>query len=292
MSDSRLPELLPRRRRQHTFSTTDIDIQQLLTIFNISPANPNTPFWLLDKEEIVFQSDDIGTTSTYTLYYTVSKTNSPERILKSHNPITRSLSLGSVRAKLRLSTIIGLTLNQARLSEWQYDSHEALQRVESVGSRREIGVDAMYEKEMLAVLGGEGSQDEVLGIINMDGSETVCFLPIRLYEKYIEYFLQSRNPKPFPSSEFPSITALCEAVLRHFSQKSLLRTHEPSAFSTPEFKFHEEWYRAFNCLVGRGVALSSEWSFAGEGCVDFRIKERGWGIEIVRDGDRLDEHCE
>ena len=110
--------------------------------------------------------------------------------------------------------------------------------------------------------------------------------------RYVEYFLQSRNPKPFPSSEFPSITALCEAVLRRFSQKSLLRTHEPSASSTPEFKFHEEWYRAFNCLVGRGVALSSEWSFAGEGCVDFRIKERGWGIEIVRDGDRLDEHCE
>lgn len=109
--------------------------------------------------------------------------------------------------------------------------------------------------------------------------------------RYVEYFLQSRNPKPFPSSEFPSITALCEAVSRRFSRKSLLRTHEPSAFSKPEFKFHEEWYRAFNSLVGRGVAISSEWSFAGEGRIDFRIKEPGWGVEILRDGDRLDEHC-
>ncbi|ODM15278.1 hypothetical protein SI65_09219 [Aspergillus cristatus] len=126
--------------------------------------------------------------------------------------------------------------------------------------------------------------------IDKDGRETVCFLPTRLHEKYVEY-LQTHNPKPFPSSEFPSVTTLYEAILRRFSRKSLLRTHEPSAFSKPEFKFHEEWYRVFNSLAGRGVAISSEWTFAGEGCVDFRIKEPGWGVEILQDGDRLDKHC-
>lgn len=95
--------------------------------------------------------------------------------------------------------------------------------------------------------------------------------------RYIEYFLQLHNPKPFPSSEFPSVTALSEAVLRRFSRTRLLRTHEPSVFSKPEFKFYEEWYIAFNSLVGRGVSISSEWSFAGEGRIDFRIKEPGWG---------------
>lgn len=49
--------------------------------------------------------------------------------------------------------------------------------------------------------------------------------------------------------------------------------------------------RTFNSLAGRGVVFSSEWAFAGEGCVDFRIKEPGWEVEILRDGDRLDEHC-
>lgn len=110
--------------------------------------------------------------------------------------------------------------------------------------------------------------------------------------RYIEYFLQLHNPKPFPSSEFPSVTALSEAVLRRFSRTRLLRTHEPLVFSKPEFKFYEEWYIAFNSLVGRGVSISSEWSFAGEGRIDFRIKEPGWGAEIIQDGDKLNEHYE
>jgi hypothetical protein len=60
--------------------------KQTSTIFDISPANPSTTFWLLDKEEIVFQPDGIGIASTYSSYYTVSKTNKQERIL---NPITQ-----------------------------------------------------------------------------------------------------------------------------------------------------------------------------------------------------------
>lgn len=71
------------------------------------------------------------------------------------------------------------------------------------------------------------------------GPTHVLYYVRRLMCGYVEYFLQSHNPKAFPSSEFPSVSTLYEAILRRFSRKSLLRIHEPSAFSKPDFKFHE-----------------------------------------------------
>lgn len=58
-----------------------------------------------------------------------------------------------------------------------------------------------------------------------------------------------------------------------------------------EAQFQDEWYRAFYSLLGHGVAMSSEWSHCGDGRIDFRIVEPLWGIEFLRDGDRLTEHC-
>lgn len=37
--------------------------------------------------------------------------------------------------------------------------------------------------------------------------------------------------------------------------------------------------------------MSSGWSRCGDGRIDFRIVEPSWGIEFLRDGDRLTEHC-
>ena len=37
--------------------------------------------------------------------------------------------------------------------------------------------------------------------------------------------------------------------------------------------------------------MSSEWSRCGDGRIDFRIVDPSWGIEFLRDGDRLSEHC-
>lgn len=37
--------------------------------------------------------------------------------------------------------------------------------------------------------------------------------------------------------------------------------------------------------------LSSVWSTDGDGRIDYRVVNTGWGIELLRDGDRLTEHC-
>lgn len=36
--------------------------------------------------------------------------------------------------------------------------------------------------------------------------------------------------------------------------------------------------------------VSTEWSGGGNGRIDFWIPDAKWGIELLRDGDRLDEH--
>jgi hypothetical protein len=60
----------------------------------------------------------------------------------------------------------------------------------------------------------------------------------------------------------------------------------------PEAQFQDEWYCAFNSLLGHGIAISSEWSRCGDGRIDFRIVGPKWGIELLKDGDRLAEHCD
>jgi len=132
---------------------------------------------------------------------------------------------------------------------------------------------------------------------SLQNPDVVCFLPSKLHEKFVEYYLHVYQPMPFPLDKFPSLTALCEAVLRRFSRKNLLLSLNarqiPSTFlRPPEAQFQDEWYRAFYSLVGHGVGISSEWSHAGDGRIDFRIIEPAWGVELLRDGDRLTQHCD
>lgn len=118
-----------------------------------------------------------------------------------------------------------------------------------------------------------------------------------MHYRFVEYYLHVYQPMPFPLDKFPSLTALCEAVLRRFSRKNLLlslnaRQIPSTSLRPPEAQFQDEWYRAFYSLVGHGVGISSEWSHAGDGRIDFRIIEPAWGVELLRDGDRLTQHCD
>ena len=117
---------------------------------------------------------------------------------------------------------------------------------------------------------------------------------LTLCSRFVEYFLPTEHySKPFPIQQFPSPASLCAAVLRNFSRKNLLSSNlRTSTISRPpEAQFQDEWYRAFYSVVGHGVAISSEWSSDGDGRIDFRVKDPEWGFELLRDGDRLSQHC-
>jgi hypothetical protein len=153
-------------------------------------------------------------------------------------------------------------------------------------------------------------------ISKLEDPGTICFLPTKLHEKYssicainigvlilmhiltryIEYTLGGNcgTTLPSPWMMFPNLVSLCEAVLREFSRKRLLSS--PSKTIAPYYRpveaaFHDEWYRAFCSLFSPGVGISSEWVRAGDGRIDFKILEPGWGVELLQDGNQLAERC-
>jgi hypothetical protein len=89
---------------------------------------------------------------------------------------------------------------------------------------------------------------------------------------------------PFPVNDYPSLDSLCEAVLRNFSRKNLSSISDDrddplaACYRPPEAQFRDGWYRAFCSLVEPGVGISSEWTRAGDGSVDFHILKPKWGL--------------
>lgn len=58
----------------------------------------------------------------------------------------------------------------------------------------------------------------------------------------------------------------------------------------PEAAFQDEFYRSYWIEIGPGVRICSEWTGTEQGRIDFIIVEPGWGIELLRDGNRLRDH--
>lgn len=113
--------------------------------------------------------------------------------------------------------------------------------------------------------------------------------------RYVEHYLTTAT-QPFPTDRFPTVEAFAEAALRRFSPRALSATGRvgASAVIRPcEAAYQDEFYRAIRGILGFSTNVTSEWTTNGdEGRIDFRLGAVKWGIELVREGDRLREHCE
>jgi hypothetical protein len=87
---------------------------------------------------------------------------------------------------------------------------------------------------------------------------------------------------------------LCFAALGKFSPTSL-QSHGkkinriPGAMR-PEAQYAYELYRCMYSITGGKCVIHSEYSYTVEGRIDFFIKSRQWGIECLKDGDRMSNH--
>jgi hypothetical protein len=113
--------------------------------------------------------------------------------------------------------------------------------------------------------------------------------------RYVEYLI-AKTPTKFPDKAFPTIESLCQKVFEHFSSKNLRHCMEGKLSTAAklrpvEAQYQDEFYRAFNAVVGRGVPISSEWSQKGNGRVNFWIPQKRWGIELLREHNNVNEHC-
>lgn len=105
-----------------------------------------------------------------------------------------------------------------------------------------------------------------------------------------------------PSSDpfhFQSVKDLATAAIRHFKPSQLTgmrrRMDGPSDDNNPhEARYQVELYRALLDLCGSRVKISPEFASASgasrAGRIDFFISGVNWGIECMRDGDRLAGH--
>ncbi|KAA8895773.1 hypothetical protein FN846DRAFT_817875 [Sphaerosporella brunnea] len=130
---------------------------------------------------------------------------------------------------------------------------------------------------------------------NSDGEVEYIF-PTEIHRLYCERLLCSLS-QPFPTAQFPTLGAFWRAVLRGFSSNSLAGCSHGLAsggLQRPvEAQFADEFYRCAFELLGSRSYLTSEWSGAGSrGCLDFFVRGAGWGIELLIEGRKLNEHVE
>ena len=114
--------------------------------------------------------------------------------------------------------------------------------------------------------------------------------------RYVEHVFADRTI-PFPLDTFPNIRELSEAALRGLSARNLRAASRvgPGVFVRPiEANYQNDFYRSLHAILGYSMDVSSEWSPDGDdhGRIDFRLHAVKWGFELLRDGNRLREHCE
>ena len=125
--------------------------------------------------------------------------------------------------------------------------------------------------------------------------ESIVFIfPSKLHRKKVEFLLLKPD---FPTNKFDSLEHFCLTSLRNFKQ-IVLRNTDPRLGSgglrkTVEAQHQSEFYRSCYEILGNTIFLLSEYSAVGlRGRIDFYIPSAKWGIELVRDGDRLQQHID
>ena len=116
-----------------------------------------------------------------------------------------------------------------------------------------------------------------------------------LHRAWFSSRLQRGKPLPPIAS---SLDTLWKQVLSGFSAAALGNPNRTPVSkrnaSFVEAQYQEEFYRSLYSLTGGACCISPEYggktSFPKKGRIDFFISNMGWGIELLRDGDRIDGH--
>jgi len=88
------------------------------------------------------------------------------------------------------------------------------------------------------------------------------------------------------------VTQVCHHVIRRFSPTNLKAKRFGPAYiqDPPEASFQNEFYKHASTLAkGRFIAFPEFRIDSGR--IDFYLPEKQWGIEIIRNGNEVAEHC-
>jgi hypothetical protein len=167
---------------------------------------------------------------------------------------------------------------------------------------QQIGVADMFRHMLQFGFINETDSSDIVQFCHKNGwihstavtiHQVVYVFPSPLHRAYLEW-------KLLPSSiEVPYDTLLDTsiAVIRAFQPSQLSdpprRVGDAGAARPPEAAYQDEFYRAIFQVTKGCVRVSSEFSSAKGarlGRIDFFIPSKKWGIELLRDGNRIEEH--
>jgi hypothetical protein len=109
-----------------------------------------------------------------------------------------------------------------------------------------------------------------------------------LHSRYVDWMLMG---KPKGELKDKSLSAFAAAVIRNISPLALvgLRQVGSSVQSVPEAQFQDEFYLACSSYTKNCVVSFPEFG-TKRGRIDFFIPSKKWGIELLRNGNRLAPH--
>jgi hypothetical protein len=109
----------------------------------------------------------------------------------------------------------------------------------------------------------------------------------QLHQLYTGWLLL-RSESPIKD---PDLQTFVIEVIKHFSPQNLQIREDLSTppQSIPEAQFQQEFYRAC-CVYTRGCVTTFPECGTKKGRIDFFIRSKKWGVEILRDGIGIREH--
>jgi hypothetical protein len=103
---------------------------------------------------------------------------------------------------------------------------------------------------------------------------------------------------PSPNYQLPyqDVFSFVKDTVARFRPSQLTGSDRPvgaSDYRPREAQYQEEYYRCVHKVTDGNVQISPEYAAAAgtrAGRIDFLIPSKKWGIELTREGDKLDEH--
>jgi hypothetical protein len=118
------------------------------------------------------------------------------------------------------------------------------------------------------------------------------FFPTSLHCWYVEWMLGFKNPSPPSSLDTDNLQTFVFKVISKFSPRLLAYEQRigPGCIQRPlEAQYHDEFYCTCHILSNGSVVSFPELGTV-EGQIDFYILPKEWGIELLREGNGIEEH--
>jgi hypothetical protein len=125
-----------------------------------------------------------------------------------------------------------------------------------------------------------------------ESGENLYIFTTLLHQWFVEYYLGTSVQDAAIITD-PDLPSFAIEVIKRFSHRQLSSTRTIIGASNvqrpPEAQFQDEFYRCCHAHSNGSLISFPEFGDA-TGRIDFYIPLKKWGVELLRDGDRLENH--